>query len=288
MQRILHARPGVSLVEVVVALTLASVLGATATGAFVTQSRFFDAQEKVGLARGVSRGAMNMIVTELRMLEQENGLVSATPTRITVRAPYALGVVCGNTMQLTISRLPADPSVLSGAETGHSGYAYRDPATGRYTYVEGGAPPSKNGAAICASAGIAIYTDGGGSLDGEAMQLGSVPSPAPVIGTPVLLYQRITYEFRSSVTVPGRIALWRLIEKTGVDEEIVAPFDTTAGFRFYINDGPAPQATVPGVLQTITGIELQLDGLSERPEHDGSHRSVPLSTSVFFKNRPTS
>jgi type II secretory pathway pseudopilin PulG len=288
MQRKLHARSGISLVEVIIALTLASVLGATATAAFVTQSRFFDAQEKVDFARGVSRGAMNMIVTELRMLEQGGGIVSATRRRITVRAPYALGVVCGNTLALTISRLPADPMALETAD--YSGLAYRNRATGTYTYVEDKTTkptPWKKGEITCAANGIAVYVDKGGDSDGRVLE-GSLPNPAPEIGAPVFLFQRVTYEFKASVTAPGRTGLWRRTEETGIDEELVAPFDTTAGFRFYVNDAAVPTAEVPAQLNSITGIELNLDGLTEHAGNGGAARSVPLTTSVFFKNRRTS
>jgi type II secretory pathway pseudopilin PulG len=289
MQAKLYARPGVSMVEVIVAFVLASVIGATATSAFVTQSRFFDVQEKTDFARGVSRGAMNMIVSELRMLEQGGAIESASTSRITVRAPYALGLVCGTASpHLTISRLPADPRGLKTAV--HSGIAFRNRSTGNYTYIQDKSTkptPKRNAASVCTAAGVSVYQDGGGDSDGEVMQ-GKLPAIVPDIGAPVFLYQRITYEFKASRAVPGRVGLWRLTEDGGSPEEIVAPFETTAGFRFYVSDAAAATGTVPGALSTITGIELQLDGLSERPEQDGSYRAVPLSTSVFFKNRPSS
>jgi hypothetical protein len=281
------ARAGISMVEVIVALVMASVLGATATSAFVTQSRFYSSQEETDFARGVGRRAMTIMVSELRMLEQEGGIAAATSKSITVRAPYAMGVVCGNVTVLTISRMPVDAEVLSSA--GYSGYAYRDRATGRYTYVEGAATaPAVAGAPICTAAGMSVYSGGGGNLDGQAMQFTSVPTPAPAIGTTVFLYQRITYEFANSVSVPGRVALWRRIEETGVNEEIVAPFDTTAGFRFYVNDAAVPQADVPAALSSITGIELRLDAFGERAGLQRTGQLVPLTTSVFFKNRSTS
>jgi hypothetical protein len=227
---------------------------------------------------------MNLMMSELRMLESGGGMVAATPTRVTVRAPYALGIVCGNTGVLTISQLPADPSVLGNA--GYSGFAYRDPATGSYTYVEGAATqPVAAGESVCATASITVVQDGGGAFDGRALQFPLVPSPAPVIGAPVLLYQRITYEFRSSAMLPGRIALWRRVEETDVEEEVVAPFDSTASFRFYVGDAAVAQDAVPAQLSTITGLELRLHGLIERPDTEGARQRMRLSTSVFFKNR---
>jgi prepilin-type N-terminal cleavage/methylation domain-containing protein len=286
MRRLLSNRAGFTLAEVMVALTMTAVIGAAVTGVFVTQSRFFDTQEKVAFARGVSRGGMNMMVSELRMLEQGGGLVTASSKHVRVRAPYAMGIVCGNTGVLTISRLPADPFMYAGA--GFSGYAVRDKATGLYTYVTGGtvSSPSSTAANICNAAGITVVSDGGGNFDGQAVQLSGLPSPPPAIGSPVLLFQEVRYRFKPSINVPGRIALFRRVVATGVDEELVAPFDTSAGFRFYVNDGPTPQAWAPSPLTSVTGLELILDGLSDRPDRNGVMQRVPLRTSVFFKNRP--
>ena len=284
MPDMLRARAGVSTTEFMVAMTLTSVLGGALTGVFVTQSRLFDTQTEVAMARGTSRGAMNLMMSELRMLESGGGVVAASPTAVTVRAPYALGVVCGTTGALTISQLPADPTAL--ADAGYSGFAYRDPVTGRYTYVEGaGTLPTPAGDAVCAGAGITVVQDGGGAFDGRALQFPLVPSPVPAIGAAVFLYQRITYEFRASAAMPGRIALWRRIEERAEEEEVAAPFDSTARFQFYVNDAPVAQATAPPLLHTITGLELKLHGVIERPDTEGARQRMRLSTSVFFKNR---
>jgi hypothetical protein len=111
----------------------------------------------------------------------------------------------------------------------------------------------------------------------------------------VLLYQRVSYIFRASSSVPGAIALWRRVHhppnpilnpNAFVVEELVAPFAPTAGFGYYVGDVAVAQSSVAaGSLNQITGIELTLDGMSERPERDGSYQVTPYSTSVFFKNR---
>jgi prepilin-type N-terminal cleavage/methylation domain-containing protein len=284
MHRLLKTRDGFTLVELLVTMVLTAVIGAAITGVFVTQARFFDAQEKVAFARGVSRGGMNMIVSELRMLEQGGGIVSATNKRITLRAPYAMGLVCGNALgTLTISRLPVDSVTLSDA--GFAGFAYRK-ADGTFTYVETTNKPQRDqGIAVCLNASITVMTGSTINQVGRVEQFPFVPSPAPAVGTPVFFFQRITYEFR---TTSGRTGLWRRVDsaETPVDEELVAPFDSTAKFRFYVNDSPAAETAVPTLLHSITGLELTLDGLSERPERNGTYQSVPLTTSVFFKNRP--
>ena len=75
------------------------------------------------------------------------------------------------------------------------------------------------------------------------------------------------------------------MDATGVREELAAPFDAAARFRFYrLNDNTA-QDPVP-LLAEIRGFELVLDGASEAsPRISGAPRRAPLTTSVFFRNR---
>jgi hypothetical protein len=105
------------------------------------------------------------------------------------------------------------------------------------------------------------------------------------IGTVVMLTRRITYFFAGSAAIPGRVALWRRIEATGVREELAAPFDVTSRFRFYrLNDNTAQDA-VPA-LNEIRGFELVLTGASEStPRVTGGYQRSALTTSVFFRNR---
>ena len=283
MHRLLKTRTGFTLAELMVAMVLTAVIGAAITGVFVTQARYFDTQEKIAFARGVSRGGMNMIITELRMLERDSGIVSATNRRLTLRVPYAMGIVCGTlSQQLVISRLPTDSVALNDA--GFAGYAYRKP-DGSFTYVTTNQKPERDkGIALCLSNSITIMSGPSINQMGRAEQLQIGTNTPPPVGAPIFLYQTITYEFRSS---DGRIGLWRRVDSssTAVDEELVAPFDTTAKFRFYVNDSPTAQTAVPALLNSVTGIELTLDGLSDRPVRDGTRQRVPVTTSVFFKNR---
>jgi type II secretory pathway pseudopilin PulG len=271
----LKTRAGFTLTEAMVALVLTAVIGAAVTGVFVTQSQFFDKQEKIAFARGVSRGATNIIISELRMLDQEQGVEYASGTKLTVRVPIALGVACNySDPVLTLSRFPADPAIL--ADGAFSGVAVRQ-ASGSYQYEEADAPTAGT-ASLCAAAGISVVA---GGVVQEVMASGLTV----VTAAPVLYYQLITYEFKDSEAVPGHIGLWRMMEALDEDEELLAPFDANAKFRFYVDDAVAAQEAAPSDLATITGVELVLDGLSERPNSDGTFQRVPLVTSVYFKNR---
>lgn len=275
-------RAGFTLVEVMIALTLTAVLGAVAMGAFVSQSRFFDHQEKVGAARAVSRGAMNIMMSEMRMIELGGGIISADNDEITMRVPTAFGVACAGT--ITATMLPSDLSAVENVD--FSGWAYRL-ADGTYKYMEGTIAPGTGLATICAVAGILPsgqpgVTTAGVLTDGTVLTW--VTAEVVPTGTPIFFYNIVTYAFAASTMVPGTVALWRELEGEP-PEELVAPFASTAQFRFFVNDAATATATAPATLTTITGVEIVLDGVSERPNSDGTFQTVPLTTAVYFKNR---
>lgn len=275
--KLLKPRPGFTLGEVIVALTMTAIIGAALTGVFATQMRFFEDQELRGSARTVSSSAMNVVLSELRMLEVDSALVAATPTKVTVRAPYAIGLSCAGpaTAQPQFSIIPTDTVAMKSA--GHTGYAYRDPATGRYTYVVSTrVAPSGH---ACPNAGVTVFPGG------RVWRMSTAPDvslPPLEVGTPVMLYHLVTYEFRNSAELSGSIALWRKLETTGAEEELVAPFDTTARFGFFVNDAAVPVATPPANLKQVTGVQLVLDGIAGPPHQRRAHR---VATSVFFRNR---
>jgi prepilin-type N-terminal cleavage/methylation domain-containing protein len=270
-------RHGFTLVEVMIALVLTGIIGAAVTSVFITQAQFYDKHEKLGSARGVSRGAMNVMLSELRMLERVQGVDTASSTHLVLRVPYVMGVTCGVSSGLVIRYIPTDTTIMNANV--YSGHAFLQP-DGVYAYrdVANQAPTKDAGASTCTSAGIADIP-GGGTMRVHT-QDASVAA-----GLPVFLYMRVRYEFAPNSA--GQLALWRQTVRSGVNEELVAPFGPNARFRFYINDSATAVDTPPAQsqLHTLTGIEIVMDGLSERPNTDGTRVAVPHTTSIFFKNR---
>lgn len=277
----LRTRAGFSLTEMLIALVLTAIIGAAVTGLFVSQTRFFEAQEKQGAAREVSRSGMNVIVTELRMLEKDSGVISVSDSVISLRVPFAMGISCGATAATTtILMFPVASALYSDALNGYAGYMWRTIADERYTYVAKSANPSAGASATCTAAGISTTAISGSQA--IALTPGALSA---VARSPVMLYQTVTYRFGSSTSVSGRRALFRQTG-TGANEELVAPFDTTARFRFYYGTerGEAVDAA-PSTPSDLIGLQLVLDGVSERPNEQGKYQNVPYRTSVFFKNR---
>ncbi|MGI8498899.1 MAG: PulJ/GspJ family protein [Gemmatimonadaceae bacterium] len=297
-RRTVTARRGQTLVELMIALLVLAIIGTGMTRLMVWQSRYFDLLLASRNARAVSRGALTLMLSELRMVEASDTLatdtsaiIGASGTAVTIRVPFALGVLCERSAAvITASLLPTDSVDFANADNlGFSGYAWRDTvSTGqayRYHYVEDGAGLHPGNIPACTAAGITTLP-GGRVADITPGVTAGGGAGLPAIGSPILLEQHVKYSFAPSSAVPSAIALWRTLLASGSAEEVAAPFDSSARFLFYVANGPTPQLAAPTVLATIRGLGLQLDALSERaPQNAARPERAPVTTAVFFHNR---
>lgn len=285
-----QSRRGVTLVELLIAMLVAIILGGALVSLMMSMSRFQEREAGLRSARSAGRSAVNTLVTELRMVDPEWGVESASATSVTVRVPYAMGLICASTLVLhTILLFPVDSVAV--AQPGLSGFASRgaggamSPFTAGLTLAFQGSVPG-----ACSSAGIqAIPTPANAPNAGSRpVTVAGVGLPILPVGTPVMLYRRVRYYFGASGQpgLTGRTALWRdfLDDAVGATE-LAGPFDASAAFRFYNLAATAAQTGVPP-LGDIRGFEFFLPGESDRTART---RSAPeqadMTTSVFFVNR---
>ena len=279
---ITRSRRGVGLAEMMVALVIMGIIGGAAMRAFVSQARLADQQHKKRSARAVSRSAVNLLLSEVRMVENSNGVAAASATSgaswITLRVPLAMGLVCGatGTGGTAISMLPTDSVVLASAAL--SGNAWRT-TSGTYVYTETPTSQVTGGSAICTAANITTPAGGRTVVITPALPAGAA------VGAVAFVYQRIRYGFAASSAISGRLGLWRTLEATNVSEELAAPFDTSSRVRFFRNNNDTSDVTVPTLAQ-ITGIEFVLTGASETARYGKTTpETAVLRTGAFFSNR---
>ena len=269
-------RRGMSLVELLVAVVVLGIVGAASVRLLISQTRFYDVQLKQRAARTVSRASVNLMLSEIRMVERTGGVEAATSTAVTLRVPYAMGMACGTSGTVSvIALLPTDSTVLAAATP--SGHAWRD-LNGNYTYTNGSVATAAGGASICGAANISTVPGGRIITVSPALPVGAQAGDA------VFLYQRVRYEFAASSVLPGRRALWRTVVDIDARDELAAPFESSARFRFFQFDRDTSDATA--MAGDIQGLELVLNGESQfaRAGASVSERS-PFRTSVFFNNR---
>ena len=243
-------RAGISLVEMLIAMTVFSIFATSVTLMLIRTSWADEGVTARRQARGVARAAINLLESELRMAEPAGVIAQTDDSTLTVRAPFAFGLICavasGN---VTISLLPsADlPSSLNVPE--YSGWAYRD-STGSYQYQANTSLVSGS-AATCTSANIITLT-------AASARVVQVPASGLVAaGEVAFLYRQIAYSIRASTTLPGRRAVYRQAGASA-PQELAAPFATSARFRWFILDGSEPVDTLPTALGDLRGVQFAL------------------------------
>lgn len=285
-QATLEPRGGFTLVEVLIALVLTAVVGAAVTSVFVSQNAFYDTQEQATEARAVSRAATNMMLTELRAVETTDGIIAAGADSLRVKVPFALGVSCGVASgNLHVSIIPTDSVTWAQGRANYAGYSWRDPAVGTYASQASTSISNAASGGRCATLSPSITTTYA-VMNGRShvVQLASPSAGTVPVAAPVMLYNVVTYRFDDSVLLPGERGLFRQVQG-GAPEELAAPFDESARFRFFELNEVDAQDDPPTNINELRGIELVLTGRSDRPNADGSHRLTPLTTAIFFRNR---
>lgn len=274
-------RKGLSLSELLIGMVILAIIGMALTKVLRSQARYFDHQKTANLARAVSRGPLNRVVSDLRMVEALGGVISATPMILELRVPFAIGVVCGTATGAAthISLLPVDSAMYSAP--GYSGYAWRG-GNGVYRYKEDNHVKETGNLNVCDNNQIGSLTAQGAKI----IKISPVLPDTASFGTPVFLYRKIRYSFAPSASVPGTLGLFRTRMETNTTEELSSPYDASAKFSFFIGSSVIAQDDPPNDLSTLRGIQMNMTGMSERaPSGDTQKQRAPFITAVFFKNR---
>ena len=288
----ISSRRAFTLHEMLISMVIVGVIGAAFTKVLVSQTRFYERETALRVARSIARGATNVLMADLRMVQDSGGVdsVTADGKQIRILVPYRFGLVCAtNSNTTTVSMLPTDSGTV--AYSVYMGFAYRN-ASGRYNYVFPNAPLSADRPAAASNPADCTGSGNGqaqiSSLStqgrtGDILDLKSSGSSGATLGAPVFFWQRITYSFRTSSIYTNRLGLWRNVEG-GVNEEIMAPFDTSTRFQFY-SAGDDISRVAPPPVSDIRGLDLVLTAISPRATAGNtSNATARVSTSVFFKN----
>ena len=289
-------RRGVTLPELLIGLVIIAIVASGLIRLLITQGRFADGQEASRTSRSVSRDAFNIMMTDLRMVQDTLAIQKANPDTITVRVPYSYGIVCTTVSGVTTASMVPGDSALQALAT-YGGVAYRDSATGVFQFSNKGTGAVTSASLLqqqaCADSvvgpGISLVSYRGRSGSTIAIAQNSQSGP-PISnatpGNPMFLWQEITYAFGPSGAYgSSKRGLFRIVTG-GPTDEIIAPFDTSAHFRFFVLNNDSSQVLPPSNLNTIRGLDLRLN--AESPNVPSGSKTPKLSkvmTAVYFKNR---
>ncbi len=270
---------GFTLIELMIGAVVTGIIGVAMTQMLVHNSRFVAHAEASLNARQVARAAMNVMGAELAMVSN-GGLTAASATSITLRVPFAFGILCDRVSDHRIASLVPTDSVMF-ASASADGLAWRGIfGSGEYTFMAVSSVETTtqhSNEHKCTDQGISILTDG-------KMINMHVDADTLSIGDTFYLYQTIRYQFAASADLSGRLGLWRK-RGSDADEEILAPFDNASSFAFYVSGAATAQVSPPTSLPDVVGLELNLVGSSEVTPLDSSEPpSFEISTRINFLN----
>ncbi len=248
---------GFTLVELLVGTLVMAILGIALVRLMLSDSRFVSHQEALVATRQTARGALNLMDVELRMIS-DGGLRTARPDSVRARIPYAFGVSCRSpgAGSVIAALVPPDSLLYAAAVVGGMAYQGDD---GAYVNEPGVSVASSTNLSACSADSIFVVPGG------RLVQISGISGQLPDSGRILYLFQDVTYRFGASSEIPGRLALWR---KSGsaAYEELVAPFDTSSGFRCLVGMGLQPTTCPPaGGPDSVQGLELRIVAASEHP-----------------------
>ncbi len=292
-------RRGFTLVEIITALTIIAIIGLAMTKLILGQTRSFQYENGARRARAAARSAMNILITDLRMTQDNGGVTAVDATngrRIDVRVPTVFGFVCQvSGGGIIASLVPTDSFQMASGKYG--GYAVRDSITGLYTYAVAGSSDTIQtaGTGQCHGAGANIYADTAhvAGRTGGVFSMSPAPPGITGVGSPMFVWQTVTYEFKASGIYSGRYGLYRTVRGRAntdtVSDELIAPFKSTARFSYYTQAPYLTRDTAtntpPASLNNIRGFRIFLPAeSSDTMPTRNTPQSTNATTAVFFKN----
>lgn len=266
-----RSRGGFTLVELLVAIAVAGMLGASLMALVLGQQKFYGHSDDAILAQQNTRAALDLMGAELRMAGPTDILV-ADPDSVTVRFDILKGVVCdapsASQAEVFVYDSVGTANLPSGFRgTGHSG-AY-DSA---WVYRDNWTPTSS----VSGSAMTTCQANGApSSAPSSAFRSTSGWSAAPDRGSLLRWYGRLTYSFKPSTSTSGE-AIWRNAQ------ELVTPFESGARFRYVMDDGSIRNSVNGAQIPNVRQIRVDMVALGDGSNLHGVRR--PITYDIPLRN----
>lgn len=278
---------GFTLIELLVALVISGILAGVIFQLLQGQSRFSAVQNTQMEVQQNSRGALELITSELRGVGPD-GLREAGPDRIRFFAPRVWGVVCDELSILpgvVRVRFPglAFPDDFRWGDA-RWGIAVEYPTTFSWRFVQGASRPAAPSGNSCGALGAAQVGD---TLAFDLVGTALPPLGAEGRGQAAYVYEDVLYDIAQR-TVNGREENW--IRRNG--EYLAGPIvDPDQGpglaFRYYLNGSSVP-STSPTIASTDLGQVTRIMvvvGAEGRAASTSSSQISTDSTLVDLRNR---
>ena len=241
------ARAGFSLVEVVVALLLSSLIIVMVAGIFLAQNRSYQVQLGVTDAHHNARAVTELLSSELRSV-MEGGVKLAQNDRITVRTPIVVAAVCWTDGVIVGAHTDGGEAAIESRAEEVTGFAVQD-SGGEWDYydVDWAAIDDGSSSSLIAESCYANGADTVGVRNDflSLQNLDSHHPTVPDVGEVILLFSTTTFKFQTSVLDPTTVGLFRQIEGDSL-VEFASGMDSTAQFQFRTTENSSYEESVSG------------------------------------------
>lgn len=262
-------RAGFTLIEVLIAITVASILGAGILALVLGQNRFYGHNDDAIYAEQSLRAAMDLMASELRMASPDD-ILAAEPESVSVRFDLMRAVVCATDVTGSDE---ADVFVYDSVPNANlppefRGTAISGPYDDFFVYGDnwdGSGSPSAGAELSCESNGSP--EDEPASRYRRVTGWKSAFPDVPEVGSVVRVYGRLTYRFAGSGFGSG-LAVWRNVQ------ELVSPFEDGARFQYVMVDGSVQAAVAPADFGDVRTIRIDVTARGEDPNRYDVSRQI--------------
>ncbi len=267
---------GFTLVEMLITLAVAGVLGAAILSLVLGQNRFYGQSDDTIYAQQSLRAAMDLMASELRM-GSPGDLMAAEPDSVTLRFDLERAVVCAVTAGDQASIYVYDKVENANLPSGFRGGAYSGPyeAPWHYASTEPWTPTVDATGAVpkldCTSRGA---PDTGADADYRRVSgWGTAFGGVPERGSLVRFYGKLTYRFDESSFTDG-MAVFRN------GQELVSPFEDGPNFLYVMADGSVQNAVSPVDFSDVRTIRIDVTARGDGANRYDVQRSISYDVAL--------
>lgn len=311
-----HDRRGFTLAELMITMTMISVIGAAVVSVFTSQQKFVRAASDVGGIRSQIQTATIVLPAELRNISPVGGDIRAmSDSAITIRTTIATSVVCGFTA--TTITLAPEGNLASTTSTGGNApirltATVMTPAAGDSVFIwdEGptgqsqddswtsaaGTPYALDDVISVPGGCVASYAPAGNILPALelAIDLGTPLLPTLQVGAGVRVTREVSYGLYQS-DADGRWYLGYRDANLADYEYVAGPFLPYAaagetGLRFRYYDSVGAEITNYALAASVARIEIAAHARAESQSAlggvgSGKQQEDSLRVGVSLRNR---
>ncbi|MCG8466948.1 MAG: type II secretion system GspH family protein [Gemmatimonadetes bacterium] len=250
-------RDGFTVVEVLIAVAIASVLSGVLMATISGQNRLQAEQDALALIEETTRALADGLVPEVRAAGPGD-IVRAESDRIVVRSDLSRAIVCEALPSGEIDLYIYDAVEAANLPRGFRGTAISEPYEASFIYADGFTPtmsPSREAAANCRGNGADAPMIAPNSAFQRTSGWSTGFATPPGRGSVVRMYGTLTYELRDAADGSGNLTVRRNTQEFAT---FLAP---DARFEYVMANGTTATDVRPPNLRDVRDVRLTATAL---------------------------